>query len=320
MQGRFSIINPNLINVLEQATTTPLTAAQARSTVQLNPAVSASLAGGFQAPIDFGNIGPIGPIFPFPRPIPVPTPQPTPVTPQPAQVTPSSVPTDLQLLLASLPFVQDGDLISSDYFNTIRSILFAVANQLGAGLTTSSLTTTIAPVFLGIDSSVSLPNNAAWAAWTTAEGYATAQQAGANAPALNVSGWFIVQLPNGAQISNMVIIGKRTSYPASTAGVMFQVQLVRQLLADPTISNNIATLITMDLTGADGTFTSQPASIQAPAVLGIGSQGSVAVALQHELQTVDTAKYRYLLVARASSPANATSTASIFAVQINYTR
>jgi hypothetical protein len=318
MQRRFNIINPNVIGTLEQASVTPATSLLQGTQVQLNPSLSGSIAGRLLTPVDTGGeillphpIDPI-PIFPFPRPIPVPTP-----TPQPTPVTPTSAPTDIQLLLASLPFVQDGNLISSDYFNTIRSILFAIANQLGAGLTSASLMTTIAPVFLGVYDSGNAGNGVPWTGWTSTQGYAVAQQSGANA--LAVSGWLIVPLPNGAQISNIVVIGRRTGYPTNTSGAMFQVQLIRQLLTDPTNSNNIATLITTDLTGADGTFTSQPVNVQAPVVLGIG-QGIASIALQQELQTVDTTKYRYILVARATSTANSGALAQIFAVQINYTR
>lgn len=297
---------PGVVNIPTPGTigtTTPISLAGAGGLTFVNPGLINQVIGN----PSFTPIGPIRfpPIGGFPPPG-VPTQPPT--TPS----TPSGPPTNLQLLLSSLAYVQDGQVIMSQHFNMIIDILRGLANLIGAGLTPSGLTTTIAPIFSG-------PYDANSTAWVSMQGYAAAQQSGTNAPAVNASGWVIAPLPNGAQISNMVVIGQRTDYPANTSGVKFEVQLIRQLLTDPTNPNNVATLITSELTGENGQFTSQPASVQAPMILGIGAQGSASVALQMELQTIDTSRYRYLVVARATSPANVTSTAQIFAIQIAYT-
>lgn len=332
MQNRFIINNPNLVSALEQATTTQFTVAQPQQAVQLNPAVSARFAGRF-TPVDIGNIGvfhpvpigPIGPIGPFPLPpIPVPTPQPAQPS-QPAPVTPTTVPTDVQLLLASLPFVQDGNLISSDYFNNIRAILFAMANLVGVGFGSGLNTVALSPILYPYD---------ATAPWLLLGGVAVKPDGNhptggsgavpAVAGVTAVSGWMPAQLANGAQIQSMTVLGKKTGNTGT-----FQVTLERLKLSDPalpatplitSVITSTATNPATNNTNSDGSFPQAgKTSDQVQLSVTGGNQATNALNTLTELQTVDNGQYRYIIVASMTG-ADAAASGQLNAVQINYMR
>ena len=52
---------------------------------------------------------------------------------------------DLQVLIASIPIAQDGQVISAEYHNGLRAALIAMANRLGLGTISEEITVTNAP-------------------------------------------------------------------------------------------------------------------------------------------------------------------------------
>src|ERR1700726_1804687 len=96
---------------------------------------------------------------------------------------------DIQALINAIPDAQDGSVITSDYHNTIKAALAAMASQLGGSAGGQTVTLTLPPNFLPIG------RNPPWVVTLGA-----ASDAGTPVS----DGWIPVSLPEGAVIQQLV--------------------------------------------------------------------------------------------------------------------
>ncbi len=201
---------------------------------------------------------------------------------------------NLQALLAAIPIAMDGQVITADHHNSLRSALIGMANQLGMGLTSPTTAYTFAPAFL--------PVTGAPVTWSISATFSAVSTV-----ATNPDGWLPVQLPSGQNIQSMTVTGKLTA-PAPTT---FQVTLFREpIAADGT---GPAPLITLSLQGQSGVFSVSGSIVPGGAA---SASGLVAqLALVQDLKLIDTSNYKYFLRATVTGAGTATI-AEIDAIQI----
>lgn len=220
-------------------------------------------------------------------------PPPTGGTTTPA--APSGPGANLLALLAAIPIAGDGQVISADYHNSLRSALIGLANQMGMGLTTPTTSYSFAPAFFPIGGT----------AWTVS---ANPNLIAASAAGANPDGWLPVHLPDGQTIQGMTVTGKLTT-PAPTT---FSVTLYRE---DVTAGGSGPTsLIAVTLQTQSGVFT-QSGQI----TTGSAASSPAALLLQQatlqDLQLIDNSQYKYFLRATVTGAGGAT-VAEIDAIQI----
>jgi hypothetical protein len=167
----------------------------------------------------------------------------------------------LQTLINAIPDAQDGNVITSDYHNTVKAALQAIATQLeGAAPGSQNLTLTVQPNFVAIPPSP---------AWTVTLGVATS--------VASSNGFVSLNLPDGVVITQMTVIGGQTS-PA-TAGFA-------NLLVLPLGGTAATTLIGVNLsTGMNQQVAPTPTA-----------SGLTASALQ-SMQTVQNSQFKYAVQA-----------------------
>jgi hypothetical protein len=173
---------------------------------------------------------------------------------------------DLQTLINAIPDANDGNIISSDYHNTIKAALQAIATELGGGAASQTANVTVQPNFL-----VAAGGGAAW---TVSLGLATSV-AGSN-------GFIALNLPDGATIQSMEIWGKQISPPSPAFA---------NLLALPIAGTTSTTLIKVDFSTAGNPF--DLVGTPSPDVSGLS-----ASALQSML-TVQNSQFKYAIQAEA---------------------
>ena len=147
---------------------------------------------------------------PFGRPTKNPFPTKPPAPGQPAPSDPpddpvSQIDVEIQLLLNAIPIANDGQVIYSEYHNSLRKALIAIANRLGLTIEPAAQLAILnfAPNFLPI--STHPEDDPAWEV-TLNKAAIPLNIAGAN---VNVRGGFVVQMPDGADIQSMIVRGKR---------------------------------------------------------------------------------------------------------------
>jgi hypothetical protein len=193
------------------------------------------------------------------------------------------MPSDLQNLINAIPRAEDGNVISSQYHNSLRAALAAIANQLGAGPSHAETARSFAPNFLPvIDAGVRSPE------WLLSVGIASK-------PGASARGWFPVQLPDGGTINSMTVTGQRSGTVTSC-----QVRLVRQTITDATS----VPMITVSLK----TVTGQPFKVTADVT-------GASLPIIQDFRAVDNDKYQYLVVAELVNAA-ADAVVDLFAIQI----
>ncbi|HUN41662.1 MAG TPA: hypothetical protein VMU81_15355 [Acetobacteraceae bacterium] len=167
---------------------------------------------------------------------------------------------DLQTLVNAIPDAQDGNIITSNYHNTVKAALQAMASQLEAAAPGSqTVNLTVQPNFAAISGAT---------AWTVALGVATSA-AGSN-------GFIPLNLPDGATINQMVAIGAQTS-PAAKG--------FASLLVMPLGGTAGTTLILIDLSTGGNPFT----LTGSPSVPGL-----TASALK-DMETVQNSLFKYAI-------------------------
>jgi hypothetical protein len=250
------------LSLTRQPLTTSLTSlvtGTPRPVNQIDPVTLANLLKG----LGFGGNLPIGipPIQLPPFPVPAPTPQ------------PASTPLSLQALLSAIPIAADGHVITSEYHNTLRSALLALAQAVGAGLASTATATTIAPVFV-------LPKNDPHVAWdVSATG---AKQPVANPNNSPIFGWMPIQLPHGEVLQGMTVYGTKKS-----AVTDLTITLSRYSLTD---TDQTATpLIKVSAKDGSGAITASNV-VTLPLV-------TSAASLLDDLKLIDNTKYKYLITA-----------------------
>ncbi len=170
---------------------------------------------------------------------------PTPSTPeQPAL----EIDTKLQLLISSIPIANPGNIITSEYHNALRDAVRALASKIGLSVnpTAEFKILTFSPNFLPLKIKDSAAVN-----WDVTLNRAATPQVGAADLNRSVIGGFIVQLPDSATISQMIVRGKRLGASAPNPKI-FQVSLNRlkfgsELSSESTLVLDDLKLISMDL-------------------------------------------------------------------------
>jgi hypothetical protein len=193
--------------------------------------------------------------------------------PQPAQpASPTASASDLQILIASIRPAQDGQVISAEDHNALRSALVAIANRLGLGTVTEETTVTVSPEFLPLTAA----NVTGWALE-----YGVATKPGANTGA--VKGWLEVEFPEGARIKKMVAYATA----ALTGSGSLAIRLIRQQITN---AGNMSVLA--EILVPNGTDISKGAE----ADVTLPGTGAGVTAIE-EFRIVNNREHKYLLTA-----------------------
>lgn len=159
------------------------------------------------------------PIFTLPPGVTLP-----PVTPVPSQPV-SQIDLEIQLLLNAIPIANEGNIITSEYHNSLRKALLAIAERMGLTIKPVSELQifTFAPNFLPVWS-----DEAPVPSWVMTFDKAVLPAIAAGAAA-NVKGNLAVQLPDDATIVSMTVRGARvTADKEKPKPKLFNVKLNRQ--------------------------------------------------------------------------------------------
>jgi hypothetical protein len=169
---------------------------------------------------------------------------------------------DIQTLINAIPDAQDGNVITSDYHNTIKTVLLAIASQIGAGPAAQTVTLSLQPNLITIGST----------GWNVGLGLATSA-AGSN-------GFVPLNLPDGAVIQQLVVMGAQAS-PA--------VKAFASLLILPIAGTGSTTLILVDLTPGGNPFN----------LSGTPNVPGLTVTALASLQTVQNSQFKYAIQAES---------------------
>jgi len=237
--------------------------------------------------------------------------QPTPTPPPQAQPQPTqapSVPAQVQLFLNAIPIASDGHVITSEYHNSLRNAVLALASHLGVTVQAIEFATaTLSPGFLQNDGIAGLSSPlAAAASWTISPGIAAKPSASRSA-----RGWLPVQLPDGKLLQTMTVRGARrhVTRPAD----VFSVKLYRQALEGT--NRTPVPLINVALESAADPF--KISQGVAADLAGLGLSSSSALQVTADFRGIDNNTYQYFVTAEVDSP-EAGSEIEIYSVQITY--
>ena len=119
-------------------------------------------------------------------------------------------PTELQILLNSLPVAQEGTIITSAFFNSLRTAILALAAQIGGGAISPTQLINFLPAFTVTQQSP---------AWMLDDGIASAP---AKAGGGSASGWLPLQLPDNLTIQAMTVLGDKSGTITSFVVELFK--------------------------------------------------------------------------------------------------
>lgn len=201
--------------------------------------------------------------------------------------TPSSPPAPstsiVQLLLSIIPVASPGHVITSEYHNSLRAALLAIAGTLGVAPGGSAgphdVTVTLAPIF----------SHAVFDPWSIGMGVAAVP-----ANQVNTQGWLPVELPDGALVKSMTVIGHREGATLSTFSVVLERQEITGGPYEELITTNLA---------SSAQFYNVTKNFQ-------GDAG---------LNQIDNKKYKYLISALVTRSAGVNDLVQIYAIQLVYT-
>lgn len=194
---------------------------------------------------------------------------------------------DLQTLINAIPDAQDGNLITSDYHNTIKTALEAIAVQLGNGTSGQSVALALQPNFLPVGKNPQ---------WNISIGVAQ------DSPGTATNGWIPLHLPDGAQIQQLVVYGSKVNPTSGPATIGF-VSLVIQ----PIGGTGATTLILIDLSNAGNPFQ----------LTGTPLISGLTPSALKDMETVQNANFKYAVNAEVLEGTPGGSV-SIFALQVVY--
>jgi hypothetical protein len=205
-----------------------------------------------------------------------------PATPTPT-VTASTV-SDLQVLIASIPIAQDGQVITAEYHNNLRAALIAMANRLGLGTISEEITITTPPRLFAM---------AGGGAWDHDVGVVKKPNDGGGR-----RGWMELDLPDGARIKRMQVYATTESGNGE-----MRVKLQRRSVSNPGASDD---LVSIDITNNDAA-TPKPGEVTLPS-------STLAEAIE-AARIVDNRKYKYVFIAELDN-GSGEKKAAINAVQV----
>ena len=187
----------------------------------------------------------------------------------------SSVNSDLQLLLAGLNRVQDGDIITADHYNVLLDALAMMAAQLGYSPGGTDFSLSYAPLFNRVTAGGVTANE-----WNLGIGVAYRP----TAPKNSANGWLPLDLPDGALIKSLQVTGRKSGDPPLECTV----NLLRKSLADA----STVPVITTSLKDVSGNPFKK-----------VGEVAGQTAAIRQDLQTIDNTKFKYVLQAELTDAA-----------------
>lgn len=205
--------------------------------------------------------------------------------PPAAPMSQGSTVSDLQVLIASIPIAQDGQVISAEYHNSVRAAFIAMANRLGLGTIAEEIHVTNAPRLTKVEGQ---------GEWKHEVGQV--KKAAADTGALR--GWMEMDLPDGARIKKMNVFAA-----SDAANGTMKLKLRRQSVSSTAGDD----LIEIDVANNDAAAVKN-ADVTLPGT----TFGSAAI---EEARIVDNTKYKYLFVAELDGGV-ATKEAKILSVQV----
>jgi hypothetical protein len=208
-----------------------------------------------------------------------------------APASPTSTVSDLQVLIASIPIAQDGQVISADHHNSVRVAFIAMANRLGLGLIAEEIVETFAPRLSA------MPGGAAWEQDIGAVKKPTTGTGDTGA----LRGWMDVDLPDGSRIKKLQVYASTES----DNGTM-RVKLRRQSVSNVNASDDLTVI---EVTNNDAT-TVKEGDVTLPDSTGSGDLSAI-----EQARIVDKRKYKYLLLAELDT-GHAGKNARINSVQV----
>lgn len=218
----------------------------------------------------------------------------TPNAPDTASQAPPT-PGELETLLSRIPVAEDGNVIRSEYHNSLRAALIAIARSLGISTDMQAVTQTFPPTFFPIGTQTP---------WVMSIGLA--DKAANN----SANGWMPVLLPNGARVQNMRVMGRRNGTVS-----IFEVSLVRQRItttSGPTSGTTLTPLFAADLSAA-----ADPFNILVDVEEPTNVTGAAVAAVTEDFRLIDNNKYKYMITAELNGASNI---AQLHAIQLIYRR
>jgi hypothetical protein len=217
--------------------------------------------------------------------IPQPTAPSPPATPSAPGVSFSQAQADIVAAVNAIPIAVDGQVITVEYHNAVRTAIQAIASQMGFGAVANTDTITFPPLLL--PSGVA-PGTAAPRAWTVDE---TGAQI-ANAVPQELRVWMPIKLPHFSRLQSMTVFGSKQG----TAGT-FSASLFRYPLDSD--GANIQPMLTIDMKDKIGDI-EESRSITAGTSSAVAT--NAALTLQAEEQKlINNDIYRYVVVVRLQS-------------------
>ena len=255
-----------------------------------------------------------GPATPFPLPQPQPQTQPQP-QPQPAEPeTDFEIETKLQLLINAIPRANPGDIITSEYHNSLRDAIRGIASRIGLSVRATSefQILTFSPAFLPTMQKNSTALNLKWdVTLNRAVLPAVIAEADLNRP---VSGGFVVQLPDNAAIFQMVVRGTRLGTAAPNPKE-FNVSLNRAKFGKE--ATDPVPLIVMDLKAVkDGPFEEEANVKLTDDEKNRFNSEFLITTTTIERQIIDNSTWNYTVVAEWTAGAQTAAKFEINSIQI----
>jgi hypothetical protein len=186
--------------------------------------------------------------------------------------------TAAQDVIASIPVANDGDVIRSNYHNSLRDALIALLAEVAVG---RGPVAPLAPALQRVSGSTG--------DWVVVPGvaYVAAPAAGR----ADAEGWLPVELPHGGSIQSLTVSGGRTGQMSG-----FDMKLLRRALtADPNPTTDV--LAALDLSTANASFLIS-ADVDAP-LLNDPTPQQIA-----DYRRIDNTKYLYYVTAEVTNARN----------------
>ena len=255
------------------------------------------------------------PGIPPPPPVQIPpTLPPIQIPPTPEQTQPVfEIDTTLQLLISSIPIANPGNIITSEYHNALRDAVRALASRMGLSVnpTAEFKILTFSPNFLPTIKKDSTEINLKWDVTLKR---AVIPEVGANDLNNQVSGGFIVQLPDNATIFQMIARGSRLGTTAPNPKD-FHITLKRMKFGK---DQQPQSLISLDLKAVkDGVFeTKDSVKLSDADLVSINDNPLIASATISERKTVSNDAWMYFVTAEWTAGVENAAKFEINSIQI----
>lgn len=199
---------------------------------------------------------------------------------------------DIQTLVNNIPLAQDGNLITSNYHNTIRAALEAIAGQVGGAAAPAAVTLTLHAAFSPV---------ATFPQFNLSMGVATLTGTG------NAAGYIPLNLPDGAVIQQLTISGANVnSLTSSKVSAFANLQILAV-----SGGGSPTTLIQVNLVPGGNPFSlsGTPNAANVPGITATAITG---------LQTVQNSQFMYAIEVIVRGDGATQASLEIYAFQLVY--